>query len=169
MHSGPIRSYAHKHLKLLQSLYDLHSLLNASRESSILKMNGGRDFTNVRKVDTHIHHSACMTQQHLVQFMKNKLKSSSNEVVIQQNGKDLTLGEVFDKLGLTEFDISLGTLDMNADNTFHRFDRFNLKYNPAGQSMLREIFLKTDNYLKGKYFGKFWMIWKRITNTRHWN
>jgi hypothetical protein len=26
--------------------------------------------------------------------------------------------------------------------SFHRFDRFNLKYNPFGQSRLREIFIK---------------------------
>ena len=32
-----------------------------------------------------------------------------------------------------------------------RFDRFNLKYNPAGQSRLREIFLKTDNLIQGMY------------------
>jgi hypothetical protein len=33
--------------------------------------------------------------------------------------------------------------DMHADkNTFHRFDKFNLKYNPCGQSRLREIFIK---------------------------
>ena len=32
---------------------------------------------------------------------------------------------------------------MHADkNIFHRFDRFNLKYNPCGQSRLREIFIK---------------------------
>jgi AMP deaminase len=35
------------------------------------------------------------------------------------------------------------TLDMHADkNIFHRFDKFNLKYNPCGQSRLREIFIK---------------------------
>lgn len=38
-------------------------------------------------------------------------------------------------------------------NTFHRFDKFNAKYNPIGESILREIFIKTDNYIKGKYFG----------------
>lgn len=32
---------------------------------------------------------------------------------------------------------------MHADkNIFHRFDKFNLKYNPCGQSRLREIFIK---------------------------
>jgi AMP deaminase len=68
-------------------------------------------------------------------------------------GQFLTLGEVFKSLGLTAYDLSIDTLDMHANNTFHRFDRFNLKYNPAGQSRLREIFLKTDNVIGGKYLA----------------
>ncbi len=43
---------------------------------------------------------------------------------------------------------------MHAHDTMHRFDRFNLKYNPAGQSRLREIFLKTDNFIQGKYLAE---------------
>lgn len=38
--------------------------------------------------------------------------------------------------------------------TFHRFDKFNSKYNPMGASELREIFLKTDNYINGEYFAQ---------------
>ena len=58
-------------------------------------------------------------------------------------GKYLTLKEVFESLGLTGYDLNVDTLDMHADkNTFHRFDKFNLKYNPCGQSRLREIFIK---------------------------
>lgn len=38
-------------------------------------------------------------------------------------------------------------------NTFHRFDKFNSKYNPIGESILREIFIKTDNHVEGKYFA----------------
>lgn len=38
-------------------------------------------------------------------------------------------------------------------NTFHRFDKFNAKYNPIGESILREIFIKTDNRISGKYFA----------------
>lgn len=57
-------------------------------------------------------------------------------------------------LRLTAYDLSIDTLDMHAHNTFNRFDRFNLKYNPAGQSRLREIFLKTDNFMKGKYLAE---------------
>ena len=39
-------------------------------------------------------------------------------------------------------------------NTFHRFDKFNAKYNPVGESRLREIFIKTDNFMEGQYFAE---------------
>lgn len=42
---------------------------------------------------------------------------------------------------------------MQDRNTFHRFDKFNSKYNPVGESMLREIFIKTDNFVGGKFFA----------------
>ena len=57
--------------------------------------------------------------------------------------------------GVYRYDLSIDTLDMHADSrTFHRFDRFNLKYNPCGQSRLREIFLKTDNVIAGRYLAE---------------
>ena len=34
------------------------------------------DFYNVRKVDTHVHHSSCMNQKHLLRFIKSKMKRS---------------------------------------------------------------------------------------------
>ena len=41
------------------------------------------------------------------------------------------------------YDLNVDLLDMHAGKeSFHRFDRFNLKYNPFGQSRLREIFIK---------------------------
>lgn len=49
------------------------------------------------------------------------------------------------------------TLDVHANSgydLFQRFDRFNLKYNPLGQSRLREIFLKTENLMGGRYLGE---------------
>ena len=39
-------------------------------------------------------------------------------------------------------------------DSFHRFDKFNLKYNPIGESRLRTIFMKTDNYIKGRYLAE---------------
>jgi len=35
-----------------------------------------------------------------------------------------------------------------------RFDRFNAKYNPLGQSVLRTVFLKTHNHIGGKYLAE---------------
>ena len=49
---------------------------------------------------------------------------------------------------MTAYDLSIDTLDVHADhNTFHRFDKFNLKYNPVGESRLREIFLKVAPHI----------------------
>ena len=62
---------------------------------------------------------------------------------------------MFDSLHLTAYDLSIDTLDMHAhQDSFHRFDKFNLKYNPIGESRLREIFLKTDNYIQGRYLAE---------------
>lgn len=36
-----------------------------------------RDFYNLRKVDTHVHHSSSMNQKHLLRFIKSKMKRSS--------------------------------------------------------------------------------------------
>lgn len=67
----------------------------------------------------------------------------------------LTLTQVSESLNLLPHEVSVDTLDVRADTTtFHRFDRFNLKYNPFGQSRLREIFMKTDNYIKGRYLAE---------------
>lgn len=52
-------------------------------------------------------------------------------------------------------DLNVDTLDMHADkNIFHRFDKFNLKYNPCGQSRLREIFIKQDNIIHGRFLAE---------------
>ena len=56
-----------------------------SLESSEQKQVSHRDFYNVRKVDTHIHHSACMNQKHLLRFIKHKLKYFPDELVCWDN------------------------------------------------------------------------------------
>lgn len=62
---------------------------------------------------------------------------------------------MFQSLNLTAYDLSIDTLDMHAhQDSFHRFDKFNLKYNPIGESRLREIFLKTDNHIQGRYLAE---------------
>lgn len=77
--------------------------------------------------------------------LANIVHSLVQEVVIYRDGSHLTLRQVFESLNLTAYDLSIDTLDMHAhQDSFHRFDKFNLKYNPLGESRLREIFLKTD-------------------------
>lgn len=155
VHSAPVSTFAFRRLQLLEARFKLHQLLNSDKELHEQKLVPHRDFYNIRKVDTHVHHSACMNQKHFLRFIKHKLRQSPKEVVIFRDGRFLTLEEVFKSLNLTAYDLSIDTLDMHADSgTFHRFDRFNLKYNPCGQSRLREIFLKTDNYIAGKYLAE---------------
>jgi AMP deaminase len=77
------------------------------------------------------------------------------DIVVFRDGKELTLSQVFESLRLTAYDLSINTLDMHAhSDSFHRFDKFNLKYNPIGESRLREIFLKTDNFIGGRYLAE---------------
>lgn len=60
-----------------------------------------------------------------------------------------------DKHVWCRYDLNVDLLDVHADkSTFHRFDKFNLKYNPCGQSRLREIFLKQDNLIQGLFSPK---------------
>lgn len=58
--------------------------------------------------------------------------------------------EIISHICFNRYDLNVDLLDVHADkSTFHRFDKFNLKYNPCGQSRLREIFLKQDNLIQG--------------------
>jgi AMP deaminase len=124
VYAGQNVSYSFKRLELLNAKFNLHVLLNEVRENDASKSVPHRDFYNVRKVDTHVHHSACMNQKHLLRFIKHKLRYTPHEVVTYRDGRYLTLGEVFQSLHLTAYDLSIDTLDMHANNTFHRFDRY---------------------------------------------
>lgn len=152
---GPSKSFAFRRLQYLEGKFNLYVLLNEYQEVADTKAVPHRDFYNVRKVDTHVHHSACMNQKHLLRFIKHKMKKSPDEIVLHRDGKHLTLREVFESINLTAYDLSIDTLDMHAHvDSFHRFDKFNLKYNPVGESRLRTIFLKTDNYIHGRYLAE---------------
>lgn len=152
---GPSKSFAFRRLQYLEGKHNLYVLLNEYQETADSKKVPHRDFYNVRKVDTHVHHSACMNQKHLLRFIKSKMKKCPDEPVLIRDGKLLTLAEVFESINLTAYDLSIDTLDMHAHtDSFHRFDKFNLKYNPIGESRLRTIFLKTDNHINGRYLAE---------------
>lgn len=152
---GPLKSFCYRRLCYLSSKYQLYALLNEMRELSAQKAVSHRDFYNIRKVDTHVHAASCMNQKHLLRFIKKTLKANKDDIVLNDKGDLMSLERVFKTLNISSYDLSVDMLDVHADrNTFHRFDKFNAKYNPIGESRLREIFLKTDNYIQGRYFAQ---------------
>lgn len=158
---GPLKSFCYRRLCYLSHKFQLHVLLNEIRELAAQKAVAHRDFYNIRKVDTHVHAASCMNQKHLLRFIKKTIKTNMKDVVCVENGQPLTLEVVFKDLNLTSYMLSVDMLDVHADrNTFHRFDKFNTKYNPIGESRLREIFLKTDNYIGGKYFAEILKVYE---------
>ncbi len=110
---GPSKSFAFRRLQYLEGKFNLYVLLNEYQEMADSKRVPHRDFYNVRKVDTHVHHSACMNQKHLLRFIKSKMKKCPDEVVMFRDGKHLTLEEVFQSINLTAYDLSIDTLDMH--------------------------------------------------------
>lgn len=152
---GSVVSFAYSRLTMMKSRFEIYTMLNHEAEMEAQRLTPHTDFYNIRKVDTHIHHSAAMNCKHLLRFMKRKLKNHGNDVVIKENGKDVTLKEVFNRLNIEPIDLSLDKLQMWTDRTcMHRFDRFNNLYSPMGQSLLRTVFLKTDNDMGGRYLAE---------------
>jgi AMP deaminase len=154
--SGPVQTYCFNRLQLIQTKFELHGMVHTTTERNEMKSNCHRDFYNVRKVDTHIHHSAAMNAKFLLRFIRRKARMFPDDVVmLSRNKKPVTLREVFHDLNVDPADLSLDKLNVMADKTtLHRFDRFNAKYSPMGEPILRTIFLKTDNYMGGRYLAE---------------
>jgi len=153
---GPAKTMCYRRLKILQSRFVLHNWLNDHVEVLEVKSIPHRDFYNVRKIDNHVHHSACMHQKHLLRFIKQKLEDEPDTVCFKTKaGKEETLKEVFVDIGMTGGELNIDALDMHAhQETFQRFDKFNAKYNPVGKAQLRTIFLKVDNLIQGRYLAE---------------
>ena len=56
--------------------------------------------------------------------------------MLRENGREITLKEAFDGLGVSLDNFTLDNLDVKAVNTFGRFDNFKAKYNPLGILLL---------------------------------
>ena len=135
----------------------MHQIFNHDKEVTDQQKISHRDFYNIMKVDTHIHHSAAMSAKHLLDFIIKKIETES-ETVVERDPKTrepIKLKDVCAKLNLQKNQLSLNSLNVQADRAmFQRFDRFNTKYNPLGQPLLRQIFLKTDNIIGGRYLAE---------------
>uniref|UniRef100_A0A0N4Z0N0 AMP deaminase n=1 Tax=Parastrongyloides trichosuri TaxID=131310 RepID=A0A0N4Z0N0_PARTI len=152
---GPLKSFCYRRLSYLQNRFQLHLLRNEQRELHEQKTVRHRDFYNVRKVDTHVHAASSMNQKHLLRFIKRKMKLEKDTIVMEKNGKGITMGEMFKGLNIEAYDLNVDMLDVHAyKNAFHRLDKFNHKYNPIGESALKQIFISTDNHVGGKYFAE---------------
>ena len=114
---GPIKSFAFRELQILDGKFNLHALENSYAEMMESKSVPHRDFYNVRKVDTHVHHSASMNSKHLLRFIKSKLKKSGSDVVMFRDGKEMTLREVFNSLNMTAYELSIDTLDTHVGSS----------------------------------------------------
>ena len=149
--AGDVKTISWERMKTLEQTFDIHKHLNSGLEDKASELGDKADFYSIPKVDTHVHLAAAFSPQDFVEFIKRKVRENSAEKVY----KGKTIFEVMDDIGLTAENITLDVIDVQADNTlFDRFDRFNAKYNPAGNSSLREIFLKSENDIKGRYFAE---------------
>lgn len=63
---GPTKSLCFRRLRYLKYQWELHQLLNEGNEMLEQRKVPHRDFYNVHKVDTHVHHSASMNCKHML-------------------------------------------------------------------------------------------------------
>lgn len=151
-----LRSFSHDRFKLLLLNWEIYKSNNKQKEFEE-RMTLEKDFYNIPKVDTHIHHSSSMNQKFLLNFVKNKIINSPDEVVLEKNGKKLTLINILKDINITPDKLNVDIMNVHAvgeRHCFMRFDKFNSKYNPCGLSDLRNVFLKTDNYINGRYLAE---------------
>lgn len=76
------KSFCYRRLSYLQTKFQLHVLLNELRELHEQKCVPHRDFYNSRKVDTHVHAASAMNQKHLLRFIKKKMRTEADTVVV---------------------------------------------------------------------------------------
>jgi len=124
------------------------------------------DIYTTMKVDNHIHLAAAMTPRLLLSFIKNKIVTEGDREVLK--GKTLIFlikealkaqGQPEDLNDLQPESIS-DLLDVESlgccagEHFMNRFDNFNDAYSPLGASALRDVFLKSSNFIKGEYFAQ---------------
>lgn len=78
-HDVTNKTYAHNRLKFLENKFAMHLNFNREKEHLQLQAIAHRDFYNVRKIDTHVHHSAAMTAKHLLDFIQRKMEVAQSK------------------------------------------------------------------------------------------
>eukprot|EP00605_Chrysophyceae_sp_TOSAG23-4_P001145 GSChrysophyteH1.ASY1.ANO1.1252.1 assembled CDS len=145
-------TFCYQRLSLLEKQYELHILLNERYEDD-LQTENKVDFHSVMKVDNHLHAAGSMTEMEFLQFLKKKMIDEP-DLVIDKEGKKLS--DCLLDCGIVQPEmLTTDALQMKAKkSTFHRFDHFNDSYNPMGRADLRTIFMKTSNFIEGRFFSE---------------
>ena len=151
-----VKAMCHRRLQVLEHKFQLHMALNIQLENAADDGGQSRDFYQAPKVDTHIHAAAGMTARQLLEFILAKARDGLDDIVQVDKGQNpVTLKQLFGKMGIRPDNLTVDSLNVQADATlFERFDNFNDKYNPMGIPDLRNLLLKTDNYMGGRYFAE---------------
>ena len=77
---------------MLLVLFSLLTLPPPQVDSTLV---GQTDFTQVTKVDNHIHLAAAMTSKHLLSFIRRKLENFGDDIIPSKKYGDITLTFVF--------------------------------------------------------------------------
>ncbi|CDJ35973.1 adenosine monophosphate deaminase, putative [Eimeria mitis] len=113
------KTFCYKRIKFLEGKFSFHLMFNSNAEIEETKNNKHRDFYNVRKVDTHVHHSACMHQKHLLRFIRKKYRTEGDTVVVTEGGQGITLKGLFQQeLGFSASEASVDHLNVHALGRF---------------------------------------------------
>ena len=73
-HNSSNKTFCHNRLEILEEKFKLHLSYNRERETLQTQAISHRDFYNCRKIDTHVHHSACMRAKQLLEFIIHKME-----------------------------------------------------------------------------------------------
>ncbi|ESS63425.1 adenosine monophosphate deaminase-like protein [Trypanosoma cruzi] len=168
--SSDVKDFSQKRLENLEHRFRLHLALNHANEAGTTedRVSSNRDIYQAVKVDTHIHMAAGMTGRQLLSFVVKKLMYSGDDIATKRGDLIHTLGHFFKKNGITK-NLTVDQLNVQADHTlFERFDNFNNKYNPMENPELRSLLLKTDNFMKGRYFAELIQdVFAQYSRDRH--
>lgn len=153
---GAMRSFCFQRLQMLTSAFKMHVTANGHVENDAQSNLLGTDFYRTMKVDNHIHLAGAPTAKQFVNFVREKLRTESDTVVLSDGS---TLGEVFEKAGLDSDHLTIDAFNVLADySVYQRFDNFNSKYSPFRMAQMRKIFLKMENHIEGRYFAELTKI-----------
>ncbi|CDJ49271.1 adenosine monophosphate deaminase, putative [Eimeria brunetti] len=143
------KTFCYKRIKFLEGKFSFHLMFNSNAEIEETKQNKHRDFYNVRKTRMLI-----VIPNGILR--RKKYRTEGDTVVATEGGQGITLRDLFQKeLGFSASEASVDHLNVHAlGSCFQRFDLFNQKYNPFGQARLRDVFLKTDNHIKGRFLAE---------------